>query len=136
MKAFPLLLQAEALLMDLAALPAIKLLSPLPGAKDLAARRTRRTSNMFKLELSLPTTSRAAFTTALESRGVKLPTADGSFGQDPSNADDRHWPIVVLTINPSVLSMPNAEIVAAFEAAVQAAEAAGSSPAAAAAARL
>ena len=43
MKAFPLLLQAEALLVDLAALPAIKLLSPLPGAKDLAARRTRRT---------------------------------------------------------------------------------------------
>lgn len=52
--------------------------------------------------------------------GIRLPTADRSFGQEDGDATDRCWPVVVLTINPSVLEMPNAEIVAAFSSAIEA----------------
>ena len=58
--------------MDLAALPAVTLLSELPGL-DPAARARRRTSNMFKVELDLPTESMPAFDSAMKAHGA--PTA-------------------------------------------------------------
>jgi len=58
------------------------------------------------------------YCSCLRDANIRVSTATASYGQDPQRGDQQQWPVVPLTINPSLLRLDNATIVTAFEAAL------------------